>query len=177
MEIRLIAKQYAKSLFIYGIMAGFTIVFWNYTGSGKISLEEKVFIVLAIWLTSSISSVYIQIESLKRIKNSKLLTKEDFKMCQTKLLKKSIPIENALQVLRSNKVTEKWNFKIIDSEIYGKSKMWIGLCGENLKIGFFVNQITIQSRPVLRTTIFDNGKNLRNVKAIKKILANISIED
>ncbi|MBD0849420.1 hypothetical protein [Maribacter arenosus] len=169
MELRF--KLYAKSFLVYGVISGIALFLWNSFDTENMNFETKVYIIVTAWVITSVSSAFSQIKSVERLKNSKLTTK-DFSVFQTEYLNQNIPIDYIFQLLKSNEITKRWALTIHKSMIRGKTNITISSWGEKVKIKSSDNKIIIESKPVLRTAVFDNGKNLKNVKLIKKIIEN-----
>jgi len=72
--------------------------------------------------------------------------------------------------LNSNETINKWKLEIRSSKIIGKTRISWSSWGEKIIISDLKNNILIESKPVLKTTIFDNGKNRENVLLLKRVI-------
>jgi len=60
--------------------------------------------------------------------------------------------------------------KGIESKIIGKTKISWSFWGEKIIISELENKIKIESKPIIITTFFDNGKNREKIILIKSLI-------
>ena len=100
----------------------------------------------------------------------KELTEDDFKVSQCEYISKELTIKEIYELLNRNKTTNKWKLKIKNSKIVGKTKTSWSSWSEEIIITDLKENIKIESKPVLKTTMFDNGRNRENVLLIKQLI-------
>ena len=164
-----ITKIYLKLFLSYGLIFGFLMSLWDYIDEGEISIVKTIFMIVFFGGFMS----WISVKSMKKSKQKfggSELTEEDFKASQNKIIMKNKSIQEIYDLLKSNEKTKKWKLKIKEIEIVGKTKVsWLSW-GERILIKDLIDKIEIESKPLLFTALFDNGKNKENVLLIEKLI-------
>ena len=166
--MKITTKLYLKSFFIYGIVFGLLMYLLEYD-------EEKINIWKQILQGVLFGGVmtWITVTSQKRAirkQGKKELTEDDFKVSQCEFIAKKNTIQEIYDLLNSDETINKWKLKIKDSKIIGKTKTSWSSWGEKIIISDSIDNIKIESKPILKTTMFDNGKNRENVLLIKRLI-------
>lgn len=167
--MKITTKIYLKLFLAYGLTFGFLMSLWNYIDDGEINFLKTIFMILFF-------GGFMSWTSVKDMKKSKLkfegteLTEEDFDASQSECFAKKKSIQEIYDLLKSNEVTKNWKFEIENSQIVGKTRISWASWGEKIIISDLGNEIKIESKPVLKTTFFDNGRNRENVLLIKGLI-------
>lgn len=162
-------KIYSKLFLLYGLTFGFLMSLWHYINEGEIDFTELIFMIVFFGGIMS----WFNIRSWKNLKlksGGTSLAEEDFKLTQSEFLSKKISNQDIYMLLTNSKMTKKWKIKITNSQILGKTRNSWGSRGEKITISNVENEIKIESKPILRTTLFDNGRNKKNVLLIKELI-------
>jgi hypothetical protein len=166
-----VTKLYLRSFFMCGLTFGLLMTIWEYIDAEKISIWKQIIQGVIFGAFMSWFTVRSQIKTIS--KNGKeQLTEEDFKTTQFKSIDKKIAINEIYELLKCNELTKNWKIKIDNSKIVGRTKITWLAWGEKIKISVLSDAIIIESKPILRTTLLDNGKNRNNVLLIEKIIEN-----
>jgi hypothetical protein len=163
-----LTKRYFISFFYFAIIYGLIMLLIQLL-LDKIDWLSIVIISVFFGGFMSWGLVATHKKALQNLKKEPL-TDDDFAVKRTEYLANSISIEKALQLLSTNELTKSWNLKVKDSTIFGKTKRSKGSWGERIQIVFYDGNISITSKPLLFTTLFDNGKNIDNVNVVKAII-------
>jgi len=164
-----LTKIYLKLFLSYGLIFGFLMSLWDYINKGEISFLN---IVLDIIFFGGFMS-WISVKSMKKSKQKfggTELTEEDFNASQSMIIKKNKSIKELYHLLKLNEVTKNWKMKIEEMKIFGKTKISWTSFGERIIITELNDTIKIESKPVMSTILFDNGKNKENVLLIKELV-------
>ncbi len=167
--MRITTKLYLQSFFIYGIAFGLLMSLWEYLDEEKINIWKQIFQGVFFGGLMSWTTVTAQKRAIKK-PGKKELTEDDFKVSQFEFITKENTIQEIYELLNSNKPLTKWKLVIKDSKIIGKTKTSWSSWGEKIVISDLGEKMKIESKPILRTTIFDNGKNKENVLLIKQLI-------
>ena len=167
--MKITTKLYLKSFFIYGIIFGLIMTLWEYIDEEKINLLKQIFQGVFFGGIMSWTTVTAQKRFIKKL-GKKELTEDDFKVSQCESITKKNTIQEIYNLLNSNETINKWKLEIKDSKIIGKTKTSWSSWGEKIIISDLRENVKIESKPVLRTTMFDNGKNRENVLLIKRLI-------
>lgn len=158
-----------KLFLAYGLTFGFIMSLWDYIDEGEIIILKTVFMIVFFGGFMSWTSVKNMKKSKQKFKGTEL-TEEDFKASQSEIITKKKSIQEIYDLLKSNEVSKKWKLKIEEIKIIGKTKISWTSWGERIIITELNDKLKVESKPVLKTTIFDNGKNGENVILIKKLI-------
>lgn len=128
---------------IGGVLFGLFMSFWN-TWSAKRVLKEK------------------------GVVNP---TEDDFRVGQATVIDSSLTSEQVLDLIKNDSETKDWKVETDgQTNLKGKTGLSWKSWGEKFSLKFQGNQISIESRPLIPTTILDGGKNLGNVQTLKRII-------
>ena len=167
--MKMTTKLYLKSFVLYGLIFGLIMAVWEYIDEGKINIWKQIFQGVFFGGFMSWTTVTAQKRAIRK-QGKKELTEDDFKVSQSELINDQISIQEIYALLGKNEIANKWRLKIQDSKITGKTKTSWFSRGEIITISSMKTKIKIESKPVLRTTIFDNGKNRENVLLIREMI-------
>jgi len=162
-------KLSLKLFLVFGLTFGILILFINCLFGDKTKL---ITLVLESIIFGSIMSLFFTALHLNTL-NSNGITELDekcFKVKQVDVIHKSCSISQLSQLLKQDNKTHKWKQTVSGTTIKIKTKISPQSWGEIILISILENQVKIESRPILITTIFDSGKNLINIKKIKDII-------
>ncbi len=167
--MKITTKLYLKSFFIYGIIFGLIMTLWEYIDEEKINLWKQVFQGAFFGVFMSWTTVTAQKRAMRKYGKNEL-TEEDFKVSQFESINTENSIQEIYDLLNSHETINKWKLEIKGSKVIGKTKTSWSSWGEKIIISDMGENIKIESKPVLKTTMFDNGKNRENVFLIKRII-------
>jgi hypothetical protein len=167
--MKITTKLYLQSFFINGIIFGLLTTLWRYLDGEEINIWKQI--LGAVFFGGFMSWIMVTAQKRtfkKREKNE--LPKGDFMVSQCESITKENTIQEIYDLLTSNETINKWKLEIRDSKIIGKTKTsWLPM-GEKITLSDLGEKLKIESKPVLVTTLFDNGKNRENVLLIKRLL-------
>jgi hypothetical protein len=166
-----LTKVYWRLFITYGSIFGFLMSLWDYFDEGEISFYKTTFMVVFFGGFMSWTSVKSMKKSKKKFGGGEL-TEEDFKASQIEIISKNKSISEIYDLLKSDDSTKKWKLKFEESKITGKTKVSWTSWGERITISDLNEKIKIESKPMLRTIMFDNGANKENVILLKVLIEN-----
>ncbi|MFD2907110.1 hypothetical protein ACFSX9_00030 [Flavobacterium ardleyense] len=172
--IKLYLKLFLQTAIIYFlIMAlfdlalGNQLTLWNYVPK---SLFVGVFVSLIL--------VSIHVNKLKKngIKN---ISDANVGVNQTRIISSELNKSELIQKLKSDSTIGKMEMREIENGVLFQTGMTMKSWGEEIKIILKFNknsnfEYQVSSRPKLKTTLVDYGKNLENVNSIENLMKNIS---
>lgn len=167
-----IVKLYIKVFLITGIVFGalISLLFPQY-----VYINEQLLIMSAgFGLLMSLSLVSIHWFALKQ-SGANEITKESLKVNQKRIIQSDLTLGQIEEKLRNDKYFSKMKIKSSKDEITIKMRMTWKSMGEIMQISD-KNKITqpaeylVTSKPKIRTTIVDYGKNFQNVCKIEKLI-------
>ena len=162
-------RFHLKLFFINGIIFGLLSTLWQYLDGEEIEIGKQIF--KGVFF-GGIMSWTIRISQKRVVRNQEQTehTKDHFNVYQCESTTKNNSIQEVYDLLNSNQTISRWTLEIKDSKIIGKTKTsWLPR-GEKIIISDLGENLRIESKPVLITTIFDNGKNRENVLLIKRLI-------
>jgi len=142
---------------------------WEYLDEEKINIWKQVLQGVIFGGLMSWTTITAQKRAIRK-HGKKELTEDDFRVSQCESIIKEISIQEIYKLLNSNETINKWKLEIRSSKIIGKTRISWSSWGEKIIISDLKNNILIESKPVLKTTIFDNGKNRENVLLLKRVI-------
>lgn len=165
-------RNYWKILILFIIVISSYVIcisLWDYIDGTRIDMKRHLFVAVIIGIVIS----WTTISNWKRYLKSgaeKNLTEEDLDVYQSTVLTKDISIDRIYILLKRNKITATWKFEMRNSKIIGRrGASWIFM-GDRITVSKSGSEIEIESRPILRTTIMDNGSNRDSVLLIRDII-------
>lgn len=167
--MKITTKLYLQSFLINGIIFGLLTTLWRYLDGEEIEIWKQIFGGVFFggfmsWITGTAQ------KRAFRKQGQTELTKDNFMVSQCESITKENTLQEIYDVLTSNETINKWKLEIKGSKIIGKTKTsWLPM-GEKIIISDLGEKLKIESKPVLITTVFDNGKNRENVLLIKRLL-------
>ncbi|MCY1636499.1 hypothetical protein [Marinifilum sp. D737] len=167
--MKVTTKLYLKSFFIYGIIFGLIMTLWEYIDEEKINLWRQVFQGVFFGGFMSWATVTAHKRAMRKYGKNEL-TEEDFKVSQCDYIIKENSIQEIYDLMNHHEAINKWKIEIKGSNVIGKTKTSWSSWGEKIIISDLGENIKIESKPVLKTTMFDNGKNRENVLLIKELI-------
>ena len=142
---------------------------WQYLDEGKIDTWKQI---LGGVIFGGLMSWIIR-TSQKRVlkkKGETALGKDHLVVSHRESIPNKYTIDEIYDLLNSHQTMNKWKLEIKGLKIIGKTKTsWLPR-GEKIIISDEGEVLTIESKPVLITTIFDDGKNKENVLLIKRLI-------
>ena len=168
-EMKGLTKVYWKLFISYGSIFGFLMSLWDYFDEGEISFYKTTFMVVFFGGFMSWTSVKSMKKSKKKFGEGEL-TEEDFKASQIEIIPKNKSTKEIYDLLKSDDLTKNWKLKLEKLKITGKTKVSWTSWGERITISELDEKIKIESTPMLRTVMFDNGANKGNVILLKVLI-------
>lgn len=162
-------KSYVKMILMYGLTFGVLMSLWDFV-SGK-SFDLIKLIIMTLFFGGFMT--WNTVKRMKRLKEKNgesTLTDKDFKAEQSEVITSNKTIHEIYNLLRSDKIIEKWNLILEEEEIIGKAKGSFLSFGEKIYLKVSKGEIEVTSKPALPTVFFDNGKNKQNVLLIKALI-------
>jgi hypothetical protein len=166
--MKITTKLYLQSFLINGIAFGLLTTLWRYLDGEEIDIWKQIF--GGVFFGGFMS--WITITTRKRLANQgeNQPSKDNFMVSQSISLAKGKTIQEIYDLLTTNETINTWKLEIKGSKIIGKTKAsWLP-GGEKIMISDLGENLKIESKPVLVTTVFDNGKNQENVALIKRMI-------
>lgn len=162
-----IKTQLSLKLFLtYSLMLFVALRIINYMNGEKTEILTHILMSLVSAFLISWFSTKLTLNLLKRNGISEL-DKRVLKVYQVEMIQKAVSIAQLSKLLKQDDKTKKWKQRVNGTTIKIKTKISAQSWGEIILITTLENQVRIESKPRLITTIFDSGKNLVNVKTIK----------
>ncbi|MFO7851067.1 MAG: hypothetical protein R6U04_07075 [Bacteroidales bacterium] len=166
-----VTRLYLKSFFVYGIIFALLMTLWEYIDEEKINIWKQIFQGAIFGGLMSWTTIRSHKQAIRK-QGKKEMTEEDFKVSQSGFVNSEKSIQQIYVLLNNNDITSKWKLKIENSKIIAKTKISWSSWGEKIIISDLENIVKIESEPVLKTTMFDNGRNRENVLLIKSLIEN-----
>ncbi len=142
---------------------------WDYISEGGINFLKTTFMIIFFGGFMA----WISVKSMKKSKKkfgSEELTDEDFKASQVEIISKTKSVKEIHDLLKSNELTKNWKLNYNELKISGRTKLSWASWGERITISEWNDKLKIESKPLLRTTLFDNGTNKGNVSLLKRLI-------
>lgn len=162
-------KQYLKLFLISGFSYGLMMSLWDFLDEGTVNIWSSLF--QAVFFGSIMSWITIKAHENALRKFGKTdLTDDDFKISYCEFIEQDKSIQDIYNLLENNDQVEHWKLKIKNSKILGKTNRSWNSWGEKIKISRVDDKIRLESKPLWRTVMFDNGINRGNVILLRHIL-------
>jgi len=152
-----------------GIPFGFVITILEYFREGEINIISSLFQAVFFGALMCWFLARNQIRSIKE-KGIQNLTSKALAVRQTDTIEKDISIQKIHELLQENPKMKNWKIMMNGSNIEGRSKFSWTSWGEKISIQIENKLVQIESKPAIPSTLFDNGRNLENVRMIRKII-------
>ena len=164
--IKLGIKVFLATGVPYGlIMSGFAFT----QGKGNFLLRFFLY----TFSFGSFMALFLVISHIIRLKKTgvKEINDETVKVCQERRFKSGLNMESLIQRLKEDAVFGKMKIIENENEILLKTKVTLWSFGEDIKIVQTLEsgeefEYLVTSRPKLKTSMVDYGKNLQNVSRI-----------
>ena len=167
--MKILTKLYLVTFLVFAVgyffIHSLMYIFFDVT----IDLWSHVFSIVLVGGASTLGIMIAHKQAVRRQKYTHP-TEADFNVHQSESVYTDMSIQNIYDVLKNNDKTNKWKLTIDNSIITGKTKRSKGSWGEKIKIENHDGLIKIESSPLLRIAIFDNGRNLYNVNLIRNLI-------
>lgn len=173
-----LTKLYLKTFLVLGIPYGLFMVGSDLVEGKGFSLWKFLFLTSFFGITMSLILVSFHRYRLKK-NGIQEITEENLGVSQTKNLQSKLNKKELIEKLKTDPIIGKMKMTEIENGILIKSGMTWKSWGEVIKIILSFNrgddfEYQVSSRPKLKTTLFDYGKNLENVNRIENVLKNIA---
>lgn len=166
---------YSKSFLVTTIAFGILMILFEYAIGSDIDILSFLLTTILFGLTMSLVFVALQISELKRL-GVKELTSESLSVEQKKSFVSKLTKQKAFERININPVFSKMNIRKTDNGLRIKTPITMKSFGEIITIEYrqaLANdplEITVTSRPKIKTTMVDLGKNMENVNELYKLL-------
>jgi hypothetical protein len=166
---------YSKSFLVTTIAFGILMILFEYAIGSDIDILSFLLTTILFGLTMSLVFVALQISELKRL-GVKELTSESLSVEQRKSFVSKLTKQKAFERININPVFSKMNIRKTDNGLRIKTPITMKSFGEIITIEYhqaLANdplEITVTSRPKIKTTMVDLGKNMENVNELYKLL-------
>jgi len=145
------------------------MVLWKYLEEERINFWKQVIQAVLFGALMSWATVTAQKRALRKLGINEL-TEDDLKVSQQEFTGTEKTIPEIYDLLKKNKITEKWKLEIKESKIIGKTRVSWSSWGERIIINERKEYTKVESKPLLKTTLFDKGRNRENVVLIKGLI-------
>lgn len=169
-----IAKLYLKTFLLTGLPFGLLTQGFDLVGGGEFSLWKFLFMTFFFGLTMSLILVSFHRYRLKK-SGIQELTNQNVGVNQTRIVKSTLTKAELIQKLENDPVFGNINRKETETGIFFNTAMTWKSWGEKIEIRLKPHQeigfeYHISSKPKLKTTLVDYGKNLENVDWIENMI-------
>lgn len=169
-----ISKLYLKIFLTTGIPYGFMMLGSDLISGKGFNLWRFLFLTFFFGISMSLILVFFHKKKLKEI-GVKEYTNNDIRIFQIKSIKSEINKKELICNLKNSPLLKKMKIEDTENEIVLKTRMSFKSWGEIIKItlkssndSFF--EYEVSSRPKLKLTLIDYGKNRHNISLIENIL-------
>jgi len=171
-------KHFIKIFLITGITFGIIMILFDLYSGREIKIWKVLFNVLffGFWMASFFA--YFTKRTLKK-KGITKLTNEILSVKQNAEIQSNLSKEEIFEKLKNDSIFSKMKISKSKKGIFIKSNITLQSWGENIEIihkdsRVELNTFLISSKPKLRTTLVDMGKNKENVDRIVKLIKNVA---
>ncbi|MBI1288404.1 MAG: hypothetical protein GC178_12600 [Flavobacteriales bacterium] len=165
-------KIYFRTFIVSALIFGALMTAYQFVAEGRVVWYQQLFQSTFFGLFMTLLSALSVKRVIKKhgIENP---TIDDFKVNQIITIDSPLSSEQVLELINKNEDTKGWTLKFdTEKNLSGKTDVNWKSWGEKIALKFTDGKITIESRPVVPTTLFDGGKNLGNVMTLKGIIVN-----
>lgn len=169
-------RLYLTAFLITGVPYGLIMIGIDLATGIEFKLWKFLFLIFFFGTTMSLILVSFHIKRLKRIGITDF-TLENLKVSLTRVLKSELNLQELIEKLQDNPTVGKMRLQKIENGILLKSGISWKSWGEEIKITLTSTHDTefeyqVSSRPKMKATLLDYGKNLENVNRIESIITN-----
>lgn len=165
---------YLKVFLLLGISFGLFMSLIDLAFGDGFDIDLFIYRVSFFGTWMAVIFVTMQLFGLRRL-GIKNFTDENLKVRQSMSLQSAIDKQTLISKLRSDPTFGKMHLTEKENEIDLESGTTLWSWGENISIKSIpspgANEYVIESRPKLKTTLADFGKNMRNVKLVEKLIS------
>lgn len=162
-------KQYLKLFLISGLSYGLLMSLWDFLDEGVVYIWSSLFQAAFFGSIMSWITIKAHVNTLRKFGKTEL-TEDDFKVSYYEFINKQKSIQDIYALLENEKQVNSWSFKIKHFKIVGKTNRSWSSWGEKIIITSIDDKIKIESKPLWKTVMFDNGINRGNVILLKHII-------
>lgn len=164
---------YLKVFLLLGIPFGMFLSLFDLIIGLGFNLDTFIYRVCFFGTGMALLMVTMQLIGLRRL-GIKNFTRENLKVIQTKTVKSSDDRQILISKLKADPTLAKMQLQEKPGEVDLSSDMSLWSWGETISIksnpSAGINEYEIESRPKLKITLADFGRNMRNVNHIEKLL-------
>ena len=171
-----IAKLYLKTFLYSGITYGLITLGFDLADGDGFRLWKFLF--TTVFFGATMSLILVSFHNYRLKKNGiQEISNDKVGVNQTKNLKSNLNRKDLINKLKTDPIIGKMKMIEIENGIILKTGMTLQSWGEEIKIILKSNQknnfeYQVSSRPKLKTTLVDYGKNLENINRIENVLKN-----
>lgn len=167
---RLYLKIFIATGFSFGIIS---LIIDLYKGT-EIELWKYIFSTFFFGLLMSLVLVYLHKNKLKKSGINEI-NEANLKVTQSRDIQTDLNKSELIKKLNEDPSIRKMKIKEIENGIVISTKMTLWSLGEIIKIELkstkdSVFEYNVSSRPKLKITLIDYGKNIQNIDLIKKVI-------
>jgi len=173
-----IAKLYLKTFLCTGIPYGLIMLGFDISDGDGFRLWKFLF--MTVFFGAAMSLILVSFHKYRLKKNGvQEITNDNIGVNQARNLKSNLNKKNLIKKLKTDPIIGKMKMTETENGIILKTGMTLKSWGEEIKIILKSNQennyeYLVSSRPKLKTTLVDYGKNLENINRIENALKNIA---
>lgn len=173
-----VVKLYIKIFLVMGFGFACSMLLLNFLFGDPNSLFKFLFLFLGFGGFMSLLGVSSHIAFLKK-EGVKEFTKETLSVVQQRSVVSSITKQDLVNRIQSDPAMKKMEFHDLDNEIKLISLITWKSFGEVIKIKCRhlqdgLNEFEIISRPRIKFTMLDSGKNLSNVNRVESMIGDVA---
>ncbi|MEP2057943.1 MAG: hypothetical protein ABJJ05_09065 [Maribacter litoralis] len=173
-----ITKLYLKTFLFTGIPYGLIMLGFDLADGDGFRLWKFLF--MTVFFGATMSLILVSFHKYRLKKNGvQEITNNNVGVNQTRNLKSKLNKKDLIKKLKTDPIIGKMKMTETENGITLKTGMTLQSWGEEIKIILKSNQennfeYLISSRPKLKTTLVDYGKNLENINRIENVIKNIA---
>lgn len=162
-------RLYLRTFLFSGIAYGIIIALWRYFDHGELNPVKSI--IHMVFFGGIMTLLFaINLKKYKQKNNLDELTQEDVIVYHRITVAKKKPIDEIFRLLTINPVSRRWKCKKRSGQIVARTNITGASWGEKILIRDEGKNLSIESKPLLKTTRFDFGNNKANVLFLKKLI-------
>jgi hypothetical protein len=166
---------YSKSFIVTTISFGIIMIIFNYAIGSDLEISSFLVTTILFGLIMSLVFISMQISELKRL-GVEELTSESLSAEQHATFKTHLTKQKAIERIHIDPVLSKMKSTKTDKGLQIKTPITMKSFGEIINLEFRQLssdqlEVSITSRPKIKTTMVDLGKNFENVRQLTQLLS------
>lgn len=169
-----ITKLYLKTFLLTGVTYGAVVLGFDLIDGNGFSLWK--FLIATLFFGVSMSLILVSFHKYWLKKNGvEPITEDDLGVHQSQIIESKFNERELIERLKNNPILGKMKLAELENGISLKTGVTMKSWGEEIKIILKSRkedkfEYLISSRPKLKTTLVDYGKNMENINLIEKVI-------